>query len=74
MTVTEQIIQHVQGLPETIQVEILDFIGYLETKVRGNPAISDEKEWTILSLSSAMKGMEDEQSPYSVDDIKESFS
>ncbi|PIP38829.1 MAG: hypothetical protein COX19_10545, partial [Desulfobacterales bacterium CG23_combo_of_CG06-09_8_20_14_all_51_8] len=29
---------------------------------------------STLSLSEAMRGMEDEQSDYSIDDLKESFS
>jgi hypothetical protein len=44
-------------LPESKQIEILDFI-----------------EWADFSLSSAMRGMEDEQAPYSLNDLKESFS
>jgi hypothetical protein len=33
----------------------------------------DEKTWSDFSLSSAMRGMEDEISWYSLEDIKESF-
>jgi hypothetical protein len=32
------------------------------------------KEWTDFSISSAMRGMEAEDTPYSLDDLKESFS
>lgn len=33
----------------------------------------DEKTWSDFSLSSAMRGMEDETSLYSLADLKESF-
>lgn len=69
MTVTEQIIKHVKTLPETIQAEVLHFIEFLELKEE-----TDKKEradWSNLSLSQAMRGIESEASPYSLDDIKE---
>jgi hypothetical protein len=57
-------------LPESKQIEILDFIEYLRVKTERQANI----EWTDFSLSSAMRGMEDEQAPYSLNDLKESFS
>jgi len=72
MTVTEAIIQHVKVLPEAVQGEVLDFVKYLETKAE----ISKHEEcvWAGLSLSQAMRGMESEASPYSTDDLKETFA
>jgi hypothetical protein len=70
MTLTDEIIQHVQSLPEPLKVEVLDFVEYLELK---NKKSGDDADWSALSLSSAMRGMEDEPSPYSVDDLKERF-
>jgi hypothetical protein len=67
MSLEEKIIQQVHDLPEHKKVEVLDFVEYLRTK-------SEEKEWSDLSLSSAMRGMEDENTPYSLNDLKESFS
>jgi len=32
MTVAEQIMQHINALPETAQTEVLDFVEYLESK------------------------------------------
>ena len=57
MSLADKIIKNVKALPESKQIEILDFI-----------------EWADFSLSSAMRGMEDEQAPYSLNDLKESFS
>jgi len=73
MTLTEKILQHLQTLPETFQAEVLDFVEYLESKIEKSKEGEEEKEWSALSLSFAMQGMEDEYSPYSIDDIKERF-
>jgi len=64
MKVSEQIIQHVNMLPEAAQSEVLDFVEYLELK-------SDRANWSELSMSQAMRGMESEASLYSLNDIKE---
>ncbi len=69
MTVTEQIIKHVKTLPDAVQVEILDFVEYLESKTK--KAKSERVDWSELSLSQAMRGIESETSPYSLDDVKE---
>lgn len=72
MTVAEKIIQHVRVLPEDVQVEVLDFVEYLESKamvVKEEPA-----EWAGFSLSQAMRGMESEETLYSTQDLKESFA
>ncbi len=74
MTLPEKIIQHLQKLPESVQAEVLDFVEYLELKVGRHQNIQDERDWSTLSLSYAMRGMEDEQTSYSPNDIKEIFS
>lgn len=61
MSLAEKIMKQVQTLPESKQVEVLGFVEYLRLK-------------TGLSLSSAMRGIEEEQTPYTLNDIKESFS
>ena len=69
MTLTEQIMNHVQKLPKSAQQEVLNFVDYLEAKDKGiNNQVS---EWTNSSIAQAMRGMESEQSLYSLDDIKE---
>ena len=66
MSLEDKIIKEIQDLPESKKAEVLDFVEYLKTK-------AEDKDWSIFSLSSAMRGMEDEDSPYSLDDLKESF-
>jgi hypothetical protein len=67
MSLEEKIIRHIHELPESKKAEVLNFVEYL----RGR---TEEKEWSDFSLSSAMRGLEDETSPYSLEDLKESFS
>lgn len=67
MDLSEKIIEAVKSLPESKQVEVLDFMEYLQSTTAAS-------EWNDFSLSSAMKGMEAESSLYSLNDIKESFS
>jgi hypothetical protein len=66
MSLEEKIIRHVQELPESKKAEVLNFVEYLRNK-------TEERDWSEFSLSSAMSGMENEVSPYSLEDIKESF-
>lgn len=70
MNLVETIIEQVQKLPEPQQSEVLNFVEYLQAKAEKH----ERKDWSNLSLSSAMRGMEDEQTPYSLADLKESFS
>jgi hypothetical protein len=70
MRIEEKIIEYIHELPEHEKAEVLDFIDYLKTKVERKGM----KEWADFSLSSAMRGMEGEETPYSIEDLKESFS
>jgi hypothetical protein len=70
MSIAEAIIKDVQALSESKQVEVLDFVQYLRSKAEKQ----EIKDLADFSLSSAMRGMEDEEAPYSLNDIKESFS
>ena len=75
MTVAERIHQHVQKLPTPFQAEVLDFVEYLLLKVERRATYQEEIAWSDLSLSLAMRGMEDEDTPdYSIADLKEVFS
>ena len=70
MTVNEQVLQYLERLPPSLHREVLDFIEYLLTKVETQEA----QEWSALSLSFAMRGMEDESSPaYTLADLKVTF-
>jgi hypothetical protein len=62
-------------MPESFQAEILDFVEYLESKIKkGQKVDREETEWSELSLSFAMRDMEEEYSPYSLNDLKERFT
>lgn len=67
MNLEEKIIQYIQELPEAKKAEVLDFVEYLKNK-------AEERDWSDFSLSSAMRGMENESAPYSLEDLKESFT
>lgn len=69
MGLEEKIQQKVNNLPETEKAEVLNFIEYLKTKA----GKKERKAWNDFSLSSAMRGMEDEPALYSIEDIQESF-
>jgi len=71
MTLTEEIIHHIQTLPDPLKAEVLDFVEYLELKTK---KVEEEIDWSALSLSSAMRGMEKELTPYTIGDLKEHFS
>ncbi len=71
MTLTEEIFQHIQALPESLKAEVLDFVEYLELKSKKT---EEEIDWSTLSLSFAMRGMESEQTSYTIDDLKERFT
>jgi hypothetical protein len=70
MKLSEKIIERVNDLPELKQLEVLDFVEYLKLKTEKE----ENKTWSDLSISSAMRGMENEESPYSIADLKDSFS
>ena len=76
MTITESIHQYVQMLSDTLQQEVLDFVKFLLFKRDQDiTPEQDEIEWTNFSLASAMRGMEDEDTPiYTTADLKEVFS
>ncbi|MCD4754187.1 MAG: DUF2281 domain-containing protein [Deltaproteobacteria bacterium] len=70
MSLTDKIIENVRSLPESKQMEILDFVEYLRAKIEKE----EREEWMNLSLTSAMRGMEEEELTYSMNDLKETYS
>ena len=69
MNISEKIIENIKTLPESKQVVILNFVKYLKQKTKKQV----DKKWSDLSISSAMRGMETEESPYSKKDLEEIF-
>ncbi len=71
MDIVERIIEELKSIPESAQSEVLDFVEYLKSKKSRK---EEDSEWPRFSLDSAMRGIEEEPSPYDIKDIKEIFS
>ncbi len=69
MTLDEKIHQYVQKLPRSFQEELLDFVEYLVMKAEQQ----EQQDWAALSLSSAMRDMEDESVSYNLSDLRVTF-
>ena len=64
------IIDHLDSFHDLVQLEVLDFVEFLKTRqMQYEERKTDEESWGDLSLESAMKGMEDEDTPYTSADI-----
>ena len=72
ITTAEAILQHLRDLPETQQAEVLEFVTFLEARTAGKDRPEGDLAWSQLSLAAAMRGTEDEPSPYTLDDLKDS--
>lgn len=72
-----QLIEKFQARPPDKQVEVYHFVDHLhEMNATVNDPNSVDNEWIAaefsdMSLHQALRGMEDEQPPYTVDDLKE---
>jgi hypothetical protein len=75
MTITDKIQASVQKLPTAYQAEVLDFVEYLLAKTTRGTQEQEESLGSDLSLTFAMRGMEDEDAPqYTTADLKVIFS
>ena len=72
MTTTQAIVRHLEALPEKVRREVLDFVEYLEWKTKAGGERATDEDWASFSLESAMRGMEGEDSPYELADVKDS--
>ncbi|MDQ3063675.1 MAG: DUF2281 domain-containing protein [Acidobacteriota bacterium] len=74
MVVTEQINSKLQRLPTLYQQEVLHFIEFLSQKAMRVEAETEEKLWSDFSLTQAMRGLEDDDTPkYTEADLKEKW-
>ena len=73
MTTTETILQQLKSLPEFEQRVVLDFVEFLKFRHQKPTESEEDTSWTEFSLASAMRGMEGEETPYTLSDIRESF-
>lgn len=70
MTIVEKIVDQLKSMPESAQVEVLDFVEYIKSKESSK---GEDDEWSRFSLDSAMREIKEEPSPYQVKDLKERF-
>jgi len=74
MVISEKIQQYVQRLPVSFQAEALNFVEYLLTKAERETPGQEARDWSNLSLSLAMRGMGEEDTPtYTASDLKVVF-
>ncbi len=69
MMLNEKIQEYIQKLPPSLQQEVMDYLEFLIAKTE-----REDKEWSRFSLSSAIRGMEDEPELYTVADLKVKYS
>jgi len=75
MALPERICERVRELPDRLQAEVLDFVEYLLCRSQTRSQCDDDRAWSAFSLASAMRGMEEEEeTPYTLDDVKERFA
>ena len=74
MNIEETIIKRLKSLPDLAQREVLDFVEFLAYRREELPTREEDVAWSKFSLASAMRGMEDEETPYTLSDLKETFS
>ena len=70
MPLDEKIRQYAQKLPRSFQEELFDFVQYLLMKAEQQ----EKQDWASLSLSSAMRDLENEPALYSISDIRVNFA
>jgi hypothetical protein len=69
MSTAEQIIHEIAGLRPEEQSEVLEFVEFLKEKEKKKEA----KDFQMASLSSAMRGLEDEDELYCESDLIETL-
>lgn len=73
MTTAQAIIEHLRVLPESAQQKVLDFVKSLESRRTETAQSEEDAGWSDLSLACAMRDMGDEESLYTLADLKETF-
>ena len=70
MNIEREIIKKLNILPEDKKIEVLNMINKFSQEIIED---NERRQWNEFSLKSAMRGMEDEESLYSINDLKEKF-
>lgn len=66
MVMNQTIQNYIEKLPASYQETVIDFLAFLLSKAEREQDV----EWSNMSLTYAMRGMEDEPSEYTLDDLK----
>lgn len=69
MVMNQTIQNYIEKLPAFYQETVVDFLAYLLAKAEREQDV----EWSNISLTYAMRDMEDEPSEYSVADLKVAY-
>ena len=69
MNISTKLLEDINRLPESKQLELADFVERLMQTADSE----EELNWSNLSLASALRGMENEEFPYTIDDLKETY-
>jgi hypothetical protein len=69
MNLFEMIINKVHTLPKRQLKAVYEFMENLNPEMNND----EDSQWSEFSLTSAMSGMEDENSPYSENDLQKTF-
>ena len=69
MVMSQKIHEFIEKLPPAYEEEVVDFLAYLLSKVERE----ENRNWSEVSITYAMRDMEDEPSDYSVADLKVTY-
>lgn len=74
MSTVEKINVHVQQLPQLFQIQVLNFVEFLASKLTDNDSRQSDVLWSQFSIAQAMRSIEDEDVPiYTRSDLKEKW-
>jgi len=66
MVMSQKIHEYIEKLPPAYEEEIIDFLAYLLSKSERD----ENRDWSKVSITYALRDMEDEPSEYSIADLK----
>ena len=67
MNILSKLLESINRLPKSKQLELAYFVERLMQTADSE----EELNWSDLSLASAVRGMENEEFPYTINDLKE---
>ena len=67
MNISVKLLENINKLPESKQLELADFVERLTQTADDEEGLN----WSDFSLASAVRDMENEEFPYTINDLKE---